>query len=150
MGEWFDGDLCATLHRFTIHVTATVGRTREIVLDGDPCATLHRCTIHVTATVGRTREMVLDGDPCATLHGCTLHVILKQLVERGSYKWFRMEMYRQRCTNDNYDKTVPMKCSTLLDMLAILSRHPGSDVRVSVNFLLHRPFLHNVLMYSLI
>ena len=54
--------------------------------DGDLCATLHRCTIHVTATVGRTRQVVLDGGPCATLHCCTLHVVLKQLVEEGSYK----------------------------------------------------------------
>ena len=33
-------------------------RTRKMVLGGNPCATLHRCTIHVTATV--TRKTVLD------------------------------------------------------------------------------------------
>ena len=63
-GKRFDGDLCAR----------------------DLCATLHCCTINVTATVGGTRQMVQDGGPCATLHRCTLHVILKRLVERGSYK----------------------------------------------------------------
>jgi len=31
-------------------------RTRKMVLDGNPCATLHRCTIHVTATVSKNKE----------------------------------------------------------------------------------------------
>ena len=69
--------------------------------DGDLYATLHRCTLHFTAKVGRTSEMVLNGDTCATLHRCTIHVIIPQLVERGNYKWFRIEMCRQCCTNDN-------------------------------------------------
>ena len=38
-GKQFDGDLCATLHRCTLHFTAKVGRMSEMVLDGDTCAT---------------------------------------------------------------------------------------------------------------
>ena len=58
--------------------------------DGDLCATLHRCTIHVTATVGTTRQMVLDGCPCATLHRCTyIYMSLLQLVQQGNGSGWR-------------------------------------------------------------